>query len=123
MFEIFRWIKQAKELEVDYDWVQIFENKGAVMGCSNPHPHCQIWASSFMPNEPRIKDTYQREYFESHGRPLLLDYVKAELKKQVDWVSNFKLLTRLPKSNLQIELCRASSTTFVLLLLLLLQCP
>ena len=53
------------------------------MGCSNPHPHCQIWASSFMPNEPRIKDVYQREYYEAHGRPLLLDYVNAELKKQV----------------------------------------
>ena len=68
---------------VKYDWVQIFENKGAIMGCSNPHPHCQIWASSFMPNEPRIKDVYQREYYEAHGRPLLLDYVNTELKKQV----------------------------------------
>ena len=71
------------ELGQTYDWVQIFENKGALMGCSNPHPHCQIWASSFMPNEPRIKDIHQLEYYHKHGRPLLLDYVKAELVKQV----------------------------------------
>ncbi len=37
-----------------YAWVQIFENRGAVMGCSNPHPHCQIWASSFLPNEAKV---------------------------------------------------------------------
>ncbi|XP_032796111.2 galactose-1-phosphate uridylyltransferase [Daphnia magna] len=79
---IHEWIKQGVELGDKYDWVQIFENKGAIMGCSNPHPHCQIWASSFMPNEPRIKDLYQREYYETHSRPLLLDYVNAELKKQ-----------------------------------------
>ncbi|EFX84013.1 hypothetical protein DAPPUDRAFT_187801 [Daphnia pulex] len=79
---VYEWIKQGTELGVKYDWVQIFENKGAIMGCSNPHPHCQIWASSFMPNEPRIKDSYQREYYETHGRPLLLEYINAELKKQ-----------------------------------------
>ena len=38
-----RWAEQARELGQRYRWVQIFENKGAVMGCSNPHPHCQIW--------------------------------------------------------------------------------
>ena len=38
-----RWVEQARELGERYRWVQIFENKGAVMGCSNPHPHCQIW--------------------------------------------------------------------------------
>ena len=58
-------------------WVQIFENKGAAMGCSNPHPHCQveciwhfdihaktfqIWASSFLPNEAMVKDKNMREY-------------------------------------------------------------
>lgn len=36
------WVKQLKELGCDYRWVQIFENKGNVMGCSNPHPHCQV---------------------------------------------------------------------------------
>lgn len=45
------WMRQLQELGQTYLWVQIFENKGAIMGCSNPHPHCQIWASSFMPSE------------------------------------------------------------------------
>lgn len=49
------------------------------MGCSNPHPHCQIWATSFFPNEPRIKNLYQKEYYEKYGRPLLMDYVRKEL--------------------------------------------
>jgi UDPglucose--hexose-1-phosphate uridylyltransferase len=80
----YRWIEQTVELGKIYDWVQIFENKGAIMGCSNPHPHCQIWASSFTPNEPRIKDIHQLEYYEKHGRPLLLDYANAEIKKQVN---------------------------------------
>lgn len=51
------------------------------MGCSNPHPHCQIWASNFFPNEPKAKDLHQREYFEKYGRPLLQDYLQKELVK------------------------------------------
>jgi len=77
-----KWIEQLIELGAKYNWVQIFENKGSIMGCSNPHPHCQIWASTFIPNEGRIKDIHQREYFEKHGRPMLLDYVNAELEKK-----------------------------------------
>ncbi|XP_075217963.1 galactose-1-phosphate uridylyltransferase isoform X2 [Lycorma delicatula] len=77
-----RWIEEAESLGKKFDWVQIFENKGAIMGCSNPHPHCQIWASSFIPNEPRIKDIYQKSYYETHGRPLLMDYVDKELQKK-----------------------------------------
>lgn len=87
------WIKQMLDLGKKYTWVQIFENKGAVMGCSNPHPHCQIWASSFMPNEPKLKDTNQKDYFAKYGRPMLLDYVNKELEKKErlvvtndDWV-------------------------------------
>jgi len=82
MAVINRWIEESVELGKKYTWVQIFENKGAVMGCSNPHPHCQIWASSFLPNEPRVKDYHQREYFKTHGRPLLLDYVEREIAKK-----------------------------------------
>ena len=74
---------ETLELGLKYRWVQLFENKGAVMGCSNPHPHCQIWASSFLPNEARVKDHYQRQYLLQHGRPLLLDYVKQELENKV----------------------------------------
>lgn len=76
------WIRQMQELGEKYLWVQIFENRGAMMGCSNPHPHCQIWASSFMPNDPALKDFHQREYFEKHGRPMLQDYVQKELQKK-----------------------------------------
>lgn len=64
--------------------MQIFENKGTMMGCSNHHPHCQIWACSFLPNEPCIKDINQREYLEKYKRPMLMDYVHRELKAKVD---------------------------------------
>lgn len=76
------WIKQFNELSKKYTWVQIFENKGAAMGCSNPHPHCQIWSCSFLPSEPETKDKRLREYFEKFGRPMLDDYVKKELVKK-----------------------------------------
>lgn len=76
------WIKEFNELAKKYTWVQIFENKGAAMGCSNPHPHCQIWACSFFPSEPETKDRLMREYYQQHGRPMLDDYVKKELVKR-----------------------------------------
>lgn len=68
---------------IKYTWVQIFENKGAAMGCSNPHPHCQIWACSFFPSDPFNKDKKLREYYEKHGTNLLDDYVKKEVSKRV----------------------------------------
>ncbi|KAL7642288.1 UNVERIFIED_CONTAM: hypothetical protein RMT77_006849 [Armadillidium vulgare] len=77
-----RWIQELTELGQKYTWVQVFENKGAIMGCSNPHPHCQIWASSFLPNEPSIKDIKQKEYYAKYGRPMLIDYVNRELEKK-----------------------------------------
>jgi len=88
------WAAQVAELGQTYRWVQVFENKGAVMGCSNPHPHGQIWAGSALPNEPAREDRQQRAYFEAHGRPLLLDYVEQELARaerivveNADWVA------------------------------------
>jgi UDPglucose--hexose-1-phosphate uridylyltransferase len=72
------WCAQSTELGAQYRWVQVFENKGAMMGCSNPHPHGQIWANSFLPNEAAAEDRHQRDYFSALGRPLLLDYAKAE---------------------------------------------
>jgi UDPglucose--hexose-1-phosphate uridylyltransferase len=59
--------------------VQIFENKGEIMGCSNPHPHGQIWAGDRLPNEPDKEDRNQAAYLAEHGRPLLLDYLQREL--------------------------------------------
>jgi UDPglucose--hexose-1-phosphate uridylyltransferase len=61
------------------NYVQIFENKGAVMGCSNPHPHGQIWSQSTLPNEVEKKDMLQKEYFEKNSTSLLGDYLQQEL--------------------------------------------
>lgn len=79
---IARWIEEYKELAEKYTWVQIFENKGAAMGCSNPHPHCQIWSCSFLPSTPALKDKNLMEYFKIHKRPLLQDYVRQEIEKR-----------------------------------------
>ncbi|MBN1935935.1 MAG: UDP-glucose--hexose-1-phosphate uridylyltransferase [Anaerolineae bacterium] len=72
------WADQISELGQTYRWVQVFENKGAIMGCSNPHPHGQLWAGDFLPNEVAKEDRQQLAYFENHHRPLLVDYVRAE---------------------------------------------
>ncbi len=60
--------------------VQIFENKGQVMGCSNPHPHGQIWATGHVPSGSSKRQSSQHRYFEAHGRDLLGDYLKRELE-------------------------------------------
>ncbi|CAI2441792.1 Galactose-1-phosphate uridylyltransferase [Serratia entomophila] len=73
------WQAQTAELGQHYPWVQLFENKGAAMGCSNPHPHGQVWANSFLPNEAEREDRLQLEYFQRHQSPLLLDYARREL--------------------------------------------
>jgi len=62
--------------------VQIFENRGAVMGCSNPHPHGQIWANESIPTIAANEDNHQKKYYNAHGKQLLLDYLKAELKEK-----------------------------------------
>ena len=58
--------------------VQVFENKGAIMGCSNPHPHSQIWAQGSIPNEPAKELAAQKDYLFRQGTPLLLDYLREE---------------------------------------------
>jgi UDPglucose--hexose-1-phosphate uridylyltransferase len=87
------WAEQITELGPKYRWVQLFENKGAVMGCSNPHPHGQVWASNFLPRIPEQEDLFQKEYFKQHGKPLLSDYLDEEVEKKnriveqnQDWV-------------------------------------
>ena len=72
------WAEQVAELGRAYRWVQVFENKGAIMGCSDPHPHGQIWAGDALPNEPAKEDRQQRLYFRETGRPLLVDYAALE---------------------------------------------
>lgn len=66
----------------EYRYMQIFENKGAAMGCSNPHPHCQVWTTSTMPEEPGKELVQMTKYRAEHGRHLLEDYCKLELAKQ-----------------------------------------
>jgi UDPglucose--hexose-1-phosphate uridylyltransferase len=61
-------------------YVQVFENKGAAMGCSNPHPHGQIWASRDVPMIPQRKLDAQQRYVEAHGGDLLGDYLAQELR-------------------------------------------
>ncbi len=63
-------------------YVQVFENKGAVMGCSNPHPHSQLWSQSQIPNEVAKELAAQTAYFSEHGRPLLVDYIREEHKRK-----------------------------------------
>lgn len=74
------WQEQVQELSQTYPWVQVFENKGAAMGCSNPHPHGQLWANSFIPTEVAKADQAQEKYFAAQGRLLLQDYVERELQ-------------------------------------------
>jgi UDPglucose--hexose-1-phosphate uridylyltransferase len=72
------WCEQTAELGRSHVWVQVFENKGELMGCSQPHPHGQVWATRHLPNEAGAEDREQRAYFTVHGRPLLLDYAQRE---------------------------------------------
>lgn len=63
-------------------YMQIFENKGAAMGCSNPHPHCQVWTTSALPEEPGKELAAMTKYRAEHGgRHLLADYVQLEIEK------------------------------------------
>ena len=74
------WVDQTQELgrSDQIAYVQIFENKGAMMGASNPHPHNQIWASSHIPNEP-AKETYaMQEYLDQHASCLICSYLQFE---------------------------------------------
>lgn len=63
-------------------YIQIFENKGDIMGCSNPHPHGQIWSLNDIPAELQKETTQQKLYFEKHNKSLLSDYVELELEQR-----------------------------------------
>lgn len=75
------WIAQTTELAaLPYiSSVQIFENRGSLMGASNPHPHGQIWATAHLPNEHAVELRQQRSYYQQHGRTLLAAYLEREL--------------------------------------------
>ena len=91
-----RWTEETRLLSAqpDIGYVQVFENKGEMMGCSNPHPHSQIWATEHLPNEPAKELARQLDYLRSHGRCLLEDYLREELQRKdrlvvvnEDWVA------------------------------------
>jgi len=75
------WVEQVAELSRTYRWVQVFENKGAAMGASNPHPHGQVWALDALPTEAARELATQSAYLRNTGSPLLLDYARAELER------------------------------------------
>jgi UDPglucose--hexose-1-phosphate uridylyltransferase len=73
------WIEQSAELGRDYRCVQVFENRGELMGCSNPHPHGQVWAQDALPGDVAAEDRHQREHYRRCGTALLADYAAQEL--------------------------------------------
>lgn len=79
------WAGQFRELGgiEGINHVQIFENRGAMMGASNPHPHCQIWATSSIPEEPSKELAAQKAYLRMHGRCLLCEYMSLEGRQKV----------------------------------------
>lgn len=77
-----QWCGWSERLGAKYRSVQIFENKGAMMGCSNPHPHGQIWATRHVPDEVTIEEEPQRAYHDQHDTPLLLDVARRELEQK-----------------------------------------
>ncbi len=87
------WADESARLGATYRSVQIFENKGAMMGCSNPHPHGQIWATAHLPDEAATEDVTQRAYLAQHGSPMLLDLAareaggEREIAANADWVA------------------------------------
>ena len=78
------WAAQAAELgeRPEIGYVQIFENRGAMMGASNPHPHGQIWATEHVPNEPLVEWHAQKDHFAKHGEPLLAAYLRMEIDRR-----------------------------------------
>jgi UDPglucose--hexose-1-phosphate uridylyltransferase len=78
------WSNEVAELgaQDDITHVQVFENKGAMMGCSNPHPHGQVWATASLPSRPARSLARQAEFLAAHGTDLLGDYLGQELRVQ-----------------------------------------
>ena len=91
------WADQSSKLgAMDFiHHVQVFENKGAMMGCSNPHPHSQVWANEHIPNEPAKEMEQQKLYFNEHGHRLLADYLAEEQKRKERIVASNDYFTAL----------------------------
>ena len=90
------WCAESAALGQRYRSVQIFENKGAMMGCSNPHPHGQIWATAHVPHETATEDATQRAYLDRHAAPMLLDLAAREAGGAREVASNADWLAVVP---------------------------
>lgn len=75
------WKKEYEEIGANpnINHVQIFENKGDIMGCSNPHPHGQIWAQQSIPEVVLKKQAQQQKYWDVNNKSLLSDYIQQEI--------------------------------------------
>jgi UDPglucose--hexose-1-phosphate uridylyltransferase len=91
------WAEEHQQLTQlsSISYVQIFENRGSMMGASNPHPHCQIWANASVPNEPSKEDHAQRGYYQLHQSCLLCDYLSLERKRGERLVCENQFFTAL----------------------------
>jgi UDPglucose--hexose-1-phosphate uridylyltransferase len=78
------WVDEFRQLSAqeNIQHVQIFENRGAMMGASNPHPHCQIWATASIPEVPQRELASQQAYLRTHGRCLLCGYLELEQRQK-----------------------------------------
>jgi len=90
------WATESDQLGQTHRWVQVFENRGAMMGCSNPHPHGQIWASNHLPDEATLEDQHQREYFTIHGEALLAAVAREEFEGPRHVWANHQWLVIVP---------------------------
>lgn len=88
------WAELFSTLSEQYEWVQLFENKGESMGCSQPHPHGQVWANTSVPTLPAKEQDHQQQYWDDQQKPLLLDYALQEsvnkertVVENKDWIA------------------------------------
>ncbi|CAI5444375.1 unnamed protein product [Caenorhabditis angaria] len=76
------WTELYLDLGSKYTWVQIFENRGAIVGCSNAHPHGQVWASDYLPTIPEKMMKSQKKFHEKHQKSMLLSYLDSEVAEK-----------------------------------------
>ena len=100
------WVDVSNQLR-QYKWVQIFENRGKMMGCSNPHPHGQVWATSFLPNLPEKADTTQRNYYQVSGQCVFVSELSVNSRKLANVCWKF---TRLKRRNEESGQCTRTNT-------------
>jgi UDPglucose--hexose-1-phosphate uridylyltransferase len=90
------WAAESAALGEQYRWVQVFENRGAAMGASSPHPHGQIWAGTALPREAVKEDAAQHKHFDATGRRLLLAYAAQEAGGPREVAADAEWLTVVP---------------------------